>query len=772
LFVGCQHSVERSVTLRVVSASVPADSRIFAAGNIDQLGNWDPDTMPLDKRADSVWEKTFSVIQGTEVEFKITRGSWRTVEMDPRGVQYSSNRAFRVLGDTLITIPVSRWVDLAGGTTSLRLADITQNGGFWLTNGWRFKQGDDSAWISPDVDDRSWELVSCAMYPENLPAEGWNGIGWFRLHLDIDSSLWNEPLAFRLWQTGASEVYLDGKLLLRFGAVGRSRDTEQSFEDRNPKVISFTGKADHLLAVRYSNFSPERFARLGIDAGFEILLGDLNGTIDSRIATVRQTSVLQMVFTTIPLVLALLHFALFFFYPQSRENLYYALCMIGFAGITFSVNQLIFTTSAYQVLTLQVVGIVSQLFAVVSGLMMFYTLAFDKTPHRALIAIGIGVALSVWAVLLPDKTMNTVKDIFTVVVLLEILIGYFRAGQRSLEGSSIVGIGFLILASTVTYELLAGYGIIPTIANIRGTYVYGALALSISMSIFLSRRFANTNLQLEVQLQQVRELSERTLEQERRARDAEIERRVLAADNDRKTRELDEARLFQISLLPKEVPVLPGLAIAAFSAPATEVGGDYYDFSTAADGALTVVLGDATGHGAKAGTMVAVTKGLFHELAHLPGIADILERSNKAIKGMSLSSMYMGMTLVRIKGAVMEATVAGMPPVLIYRASAHDVEQVTLKGMPLGAFSDFPFELRSLRLDAGDVVVLMSDGFPERFNQAGETLDLPAVIDVLRNAGTKSPKEIIDVFLQKGEEWANGTPQNDDMTFVVVKKLL
>jgi len=134
--------------------------------------------------------------------------------------------------------------------------------------------------------------------------------------------------------------------------------------------------------------------------------------------------------------------------------------------------------------------------------------------------------------------------------------------------------------------------------------------------------------------------------------------------------------------------------------------------------------------------------------------------------------MYMGMTLVRIKGAVMEATVAGMPPVLIYRASAHDVEQVTLKGMPLGAFSDFPFELRSLRLDAGDVVALMSDGFPERFNQAGETLDLPAVIDVLRNAGTKSPKEIIDVFLQKGEEWANGTPQNDDMTFVVVKKLL
>lgn len=771
LFMGCRHSTERSVTIRVLSTSTPSNSRVYATGSIDQLGNWNPGAIPLDQRADSVWEKTFRIKEGTSVEFKITRGSWRSEEMDPHGIQYGFNHAFRVSSDTLITIQVSQWEDLAGGITALRLSDITLNYGCWIVKGWRYKPGDDSAWISPNFDDRGWEFANSRMDLDNQPAEGWHGIGWFRLHVDVDSSLWNYPLAFRLWQTGASEVYLDGKLLYTFGVVSHSRDTEQSFEDRNPKVISFTPKANHVLAVRYSNFSSERFTRVGIYAGFEILMSDPDGTIDSRIANVRHTSVIQMVFTTIPLVLAFLHFFLFLFYPKSRENLYYALCMVGFAGITFSINQLSFATSAYQVLTLDIVGIVSQMIAVVTGLMMFYTLAFDKIPLRGAVAVGMGVVLSLWAILLPDKTMNIGKDIFTVLVLLEILIGSYRSGQRPLEGASIVGIGFLVLAMTVAYEILAGYGIIPTIANIRGTYVYGALALSVSMSIFLSRRFARTNRDLEIQLQQVRELSEQTLEQERRARDAEIERRVLTTDNERKTKELEDARQFQLSLLPKELPKPPGLEIAAFSAPATEVGGDYYDFSATVDGVLTVVLGDATGHGAKAGTMVAVTKGLFHELAHLPGIADILARSNKAIKGMNLGSVYMGMTLVRIRGDEMETTAAGMPPVLIYRASTHQVEQVTLRGMPLGAFSDFPFEHRSLQLGAGDTLVLMSDGYPERFNQARETLDLSAIIDLLRKTGTQSPQEIIDLFLQKGEEWANGSPQNDDMTFVVIKKL-
>jgi serine phosphatase RsbU (regulator of sigma subunit) len=444
--------------------------------------------------------------------------------------------------------------------------------------------------------------------------------------------------------------------------------------------------------------------------------------------------------------------------------------MIGFAGITFCINQLGLTTSAHQILTLNSIGIVSQMLAVVAGLLLFHTLAYGKIPLHGFVAVGIGVALSVWAFLLPDKTMNTFKDIFTIVALAEILVGYFRTGQRTLEGASIMGIGFIILAITVVYEVLAGNGIIPTVAGIRGTYVYGALALSISMSIFLSRRFAHTNRQLEIQLQQVLDLSERTLEQERRARNIEIERRLLEADNQRKTHELEDARAFQLSLLPQQVPHHPSFEIAAMSIPATEVGGDYYDFAHNDDGVLTAVIGDATGHGAKAGTMVAVTKGLFHELAHLPDINDILVRCNKAIKGMNLGQVYMGMTIIRLQGNEMKAAIAGMPPVLVYRARTCEVEHVTLKGMPLGAFSDFPFQWKIMKLDANDVVVLLSDGYTERFNNQRETLDLPRAMRMLKENGLKAPNEIIEAFTRDAEEWANGANQADDVTLVVIKK--
>jgi serine phosphatase RsbU (regulator of sigma subunit) len=665
---------------------------------------------------------------------------------------------------------VNRWEDLDGGVTILRLWDIIMNKGFWIINGWRYKSGDDSTWAKPELDDSAWEIVSSRMNTDNLPPDGWKGNGWFRLHLDVDSSLWNYPLAFNLYQIGGSEVFLDGKPLYTFGVVGHSDETEQPSEDRNPKIISFGPSRTHVLAVRYSNFSKEKFARVGIYAGFEILLGNPNDAIANRIRNVRQTSILQMVFTTISIVLALLHFFLFLFYPKSRENLYYALCMIGFAGITFCINQSGLTTSALQILTLNSTGIVSQMLAVVAGLLLFHTLVYGKIPLHGFVAVGIGVALSVWAFLLPDKTMNTFKDVFTVVALAEILVGYFRTGQRTLEGASIMGIGFIILAITVVYEVLAGNGIIPTVAGIRGTYVYGALALSISMSIFLSRRFAHTNQQLEIQLQQVRDLSERTLEQERRARNIEIERRLLEADNQRKTLELEDARAFQLSLLPQQVPHHPSFEIAAMSIPATEVGGDYYDFAHNDDGVLTAVIGDATGHGAKAGTMVAVTKGLFHELAHLPDINDILVRCNKAIKGMNLGQVYMGMTIIRLQGNEMTAAIAGMPPVLVYRARTREVEHVTLKGMPLGAFSDFPFQWKIMKLDTNDVVVLLSDGYTERFNNQRETLDLPRAMTVLKENGLKAPHEIIEVFMRDAEEWANGVNQADDVTLVVIKK--
>jgi serine phosphatase RsbU (regulator of sigma subunit) len=257
-------------------------------------------------------------------------------------------------------------------------------------------------------------------------------------------------------------------------------------------------------------------------------------------------------------------------------------------------------------------------------------------------------------------------------------------------------------------------------------------------------------------------LIERTIEDARR-------RQELEAENEQRARELEEARQLQLSMLPKKIPQLPHLEIAAYMKPAAEVGGDYYDFHLSDDGTLTIAIGDATGHGLKAGTVVTATKSLFNHLAQEPDIPAILQKSSRALKLMNLRSLFMAMTMVKVRGYRLTLSSAGMPPVLIYRAEQKSVEEISLRGLPLGSLTAYSYRDHDLDLAPGDVMVLMSDGFPERFNGRNEMLSYESAKDLLSEVSTLTPREIIDIFIKIGDNWANGRPQDDDVTFVVLK---
>ncbi|MEO1088324.1 MAG: HAMP domain-containing protein, partial [Acidobacteriota bacterium] len=130
----------------------------------------------------------------------------------------------------------------------------------------------------------------------------------------------------------------------------------------------------------------------------------------------------------------------------------------------------------------------------------------------------------------------------------------------------------------------------------------------------------------------VRDHQERLLAGERHRRQEEVERQLIQAELDRHRRELDEARTFQLSMLPRELPSHNGWETAVHMETATEVGGDYYDFHVAGDAGMTAVVGDATGHGARAGTMVTVIKSLFtaHATAEAPPSA-FLSEANRTV---------------------------------------------------------------------------------------------------------------------------------------------
>lgn len=258
------------------------------------------------------------------------------------------------------------------------------------------------------------------------------------------------------------------------------------------------------------------------------------------------------------------------------------------------------------------------------------------------------------------------------------------------------------------------------------------------------------------------QLVERMLAEARRLQEIE-------AENQQRAKELEEARQLQLSMLPKGVPHLPHVEIAASMKPATEVGGDYYDWRLGADGTLTIAIGDATGHGLKAGTMVTVTKGLFNHLAEQADLVATLSQTSRALKRMNLRSLFMAMTLVRLKGNHMQCSVAGMPPILIYRAATRTVEEIPLRGAPLGGLTDYAYRQVETFLSVGDVVLLLSDGLPELFNAAGEMFGYDRSKESLVANAHASPQAVIERLLQTGEDWAAGKAAADDMTFVALK---
>ncbi|MCB9211283.1 MAG: SpoIIE family protein phosphatase [Ignavibacteriales bacterium] len=258
-------------------------------------------------------------------------------------------------------------------------------------------------------------------------------------------------------------------------------------------------------------------------------------------------------------------------------------------------------------------------------------------------------------------------------------------------------------------------------------------------------------------------------EAEYRAEAAELQARAIEAESQRKTQELEEARELQLSMLPRSLPQLPHLDIAVYMQTATEVGGDYYDFHVGLDGTLTVVLGDATGHGMKAGTMVTSTKSLFNALAPNPNIIETFHEMTRCLKLMQMEKLSMCMTMLKITGSKVQMSAAGMPPVLHYKRENQSIEELVMKGMPLGTISDFPYTLIESDLNSGDTLLLVSDGLPELFNRNKEMFSYKRMRDVFEENAQGNPEEIIKHLKNAASDWVDGKDPDDDVTFVVLK---
>ena len=233
-------------------------------------------------------------------------------------------------------------------------------------------------------------------------------------------------------------------------------------------------------------------------------------------------------------------------------------------------------------------------------------------------------------------------------------------------------------------------------------------------------------------------------------------------------KELEQARDFQLSLIPDNPPSDIEYEINGYMKTSMEVGGDYYDYFKDGD-TVFVACGDATGHGLNAGMMVSITKaGLYGLQLNEPEKS--LMQLNKAIKAIDLGKMRMSLNIVKFENSKVSLSSAGMPPAYLFNNQKNDTKEILVPGLPLGSIKNVDYDLINFEMNQGDVLVLISDGLPECDNEEGEMLDYDAVKNCIHENGKKSSKEILDSLISLGNNWMNGKMNEDDITIVVIKK--
>jgi serine phosphatase RsbU (regulator of sigma subunit) len=619
---------------------------------------------------------------------------------------------------------------------------LEENLSYSLSQNWKFHSGDNKQWANPDFDDDSWETAETGLNEDNMPKEEWTGSGWFRLNLKIDSSLQGKTIQLIIRQAGITEFYSDGTFICKIS------------DWKYPKTIQFKNKTNYVIAVKYFNKEIKKFHIAGFPGGFYLRFANNEKIMEYNTAEISRIFSQQMFFTALTLAFGLLHLILFLSYRTYKENLIYSIFLFIYAASTFFDYQALLSVNFNeQLIYLRIHRILMPFGTILSLLFLYYVFQPKLSWQFWIITLALLIT-GFFAFLKPIQNFQYM--VFAQgLMFIECFRLTFSAIKIKTEGAWLIATGFSILLLFSLYDFFIDLNLINQIGNIENGYPFGTIGLFIFMSIYVAKGFAKVNIKI--------------IEQERTVKEQELERRLLEADNERKTKELEEARKLQLSILPKTIPQFDNLEIAAGMQTATEVGGDYYDFHVSNDGTITIAIGDATGHGTKAGIMVALIKSMFDSMAHTFFIPDFFHHCTKIIKRMNLGNLYMCMSLIKIKGNRLVTSSAGMPPMLIFKHSNATIDEVIIKGMPMGAVEDFSYQQETRKLESGDVILLMTDGLMELFNDKKDMFGFEKVKKVFEEIALKSPGEILDSLFTIAEDWRNSKPQDDDLTFVVIK---
>ena len=252
------------------------------------------------------------------------------------------------------------------------------------------------------------------------------------------------------------------------------------------------------------------------------------------------------------------------------------------------------------------------------------------------------------------------------------------------------------------------------------------------------------------------------------------------AEKKRLEEELRIARRIQMSLLPQNPPVeFPGVSLTAVCQPAREVGGDYYDFLPLEGNRLGLLIADVAGKGTSAALYMAELKGLMLSLTLVHrSPRDLLVSANRIISAHLDSRSFITMTyaVLDLDARTMTWARAGHTPLIHLPHAGDRVAHILVPdGMVLGLRIDdgerfeAALEEVTIPLTGGDLFMFFTDGLSEQMNHAEDLFGEPRLGTIIEQHGTLPCDELRERILREVHAFADGAPQHDDMTFILLR---
>ena len=240
-------------------------------------------------------------------------------------------------------------------------------------------------------------------------------------------------------------------------------------------------------------------------------------------------------------------------------------------------------------------------------------------------------------------------------------------------------------------------------------------------------------------------------------------------------KELEVATEIQARFFPQQTPNLEGYEVAGCSIPAKDVGGDYYDFIPNPEPCQHgFVVADVTGKGVPASLLMATMRATLRaNIQNNPNdIVQALRQVNGDIYRDSpvdkfITSIYCNLDY---ESHELSYVNSGHNPPYIVRANDNRIEELDQGGVMLGIMEEIDLPKATLSIDKGDILMLFSDGVTEATNPSGELFSEERFEQWLLDHNQLSAEEMKDALLKTLRDYANGSPQSDDITFIIVKR--